>query len=275
MSSQDITGRAFLKMHGLRNHFVIVDARESDFAPPVPEIVRICDGQVGVGADQLVVLEPPRDPAATAFMRLYNVDGREVGACGNATRCVAWLLLEELEVDEVHIETLAGVLACERAGALAVSCDLGPLRSHWSEIPMAREQDSSAIDLAGLIGGVAVNVGNPHLVFFVDDLDAVDLEGVAPEIQSNPLFPEQVNVSVGAIIGRQALRLRVYERGAGLTQACGTGACAAVHAARLRGLVGEGPVLVSLPGGDVSITIDRNNHALMTGPVAYAFKGTL
>ena len=145
----------------------------------------------------------------------------------------------------------------------------------WRAIPLAREQDTSAIDLAGLTGGIAVNVGNPHLVFFVDDANAIDLEGVGLEIQSNPLFPQQVNVGVCQVINERALRLRVFERGAGLTQACGTGACAAVHAARLRGHVGEGTVRVSLPGGEVSIDIDRNSHAIMTGPVAYAFYGTL
>jgi diaminopimelate epimerase len=273
----DCFDRPFVKMHGLRNHFVIVDARREPFRPDTADVVRICDVQVGVGGDQLVVIEPPVDDSATAFMRLYNVDGREVGACGNATRCVAWLLLEEAGDDRVAIETLAGVLDCRRAGELSVTCDMGRLRDDWQAIPLSADVDTDALDVpaAGVTEGVAVNVGNPHVVFFVEDHDAIDIVRTARTIQSDALFPEQVNVGFARVTGPQSMKLVVYERGAGLTTACGSGACAAAWAAARRGLVGDGPVTVALPGGVVRIEITDDGHAIMTGPVAYSFRGVL
>lgn len=271
--------RPFVKMHGLQNHFVIVDARSEPFTPDAEAIARICDVQTGVGADQLVVIEPGE--AADAFMRLYNIDGRQVEACGNATRCVAWLLLEELQQQSVAIETLAGVLRCRRSGDLQVSCNMGQVRSGWRDIPMAAETETRELNFpaVGLAGGIAANIGNPHVVFFVDDLQAVDIVKLAPAIQSDPRFPEQVNVGFAQLTGRRALALRVYERGVGLTMACGSGACVAVWAARESGLIDgaadPGPVDVSLPGGIVSIDIDERNDLIMSGPVAFAFTGML
>jgi len=271
--------RPFIKMQGLRNHFVIVDARADPYLPNADEIVRLCDAQVGIGADQLVVLEPALAPNADVFMRLYNVNGREVGACGNATRCVAWLLLEEQGADRVAVETLAGVLDCRRAGACRVSCDMGRVCSDWRSIPLAEAREPGRIDLAGLEGGFAVNVGNPHLVFFVADVDAVDLCTIAKAIQANPLFPESVNVGISQLISDNRLRLRVYERDAGLTMACGTGACAAAYAAHAQRIIYSPQVTVSLPGGEVLIDIDTrddgNTHAIMTGPVAFSFRGEI
>ena len=274
----DDRARPFLKMHGLGNHFVIVDARRTPFRPTAEEIVAICDVHIGVGADQLVVIEP--SAVATAFMRLYNVDGREVGACGNATRCVAWLLLEELGRDSVTVETLAGQLECRRAGEQRVACDMGPLRSDWESIPLSAAQDTQAILLPDIaLGpGVAVNVGNPHVVYFADEPATVDLAKLAPRIQSNPLFPEQVNVGLASVSDRHSMKLAVYERGAGLTRACGSGACAAAFAARSRDLVDEGPVNVDLPGGRVVIEIIEappGSRAIMTGDVAFAYRGEL
>ena len=273
--------RPFVKMHGLRNHFVIVDARREPFTPAAEAIVRICDVQTGVGADQLVVIEPGEAADVDAFMRLYNVDGREVEACGNATRCVAWLLLEELKQQSVSIETLAGVLHCRRSGRLRVSCDMGQVRNGWRDIPMAAETETADLNFPALsvAGGIAANIGNPHVVFFVDDLQAVDIETLAPDIQRDPRFPEQVNVGFAQLTGRRSLALRVYERGVGLTMACGSGACVAVWAARETGLIDRaadpGPVDVSLPGGIVSIDIDERDHLIMNGPVAYSFSGSL
>jgi diaminopimelate epimerase len=264
-------------MHGLRNHFVIVDARDEPYRPDADEIRTICDQQTGVGADQLVVVEPPDDIGADAFMRLYNVDGREVEACGNATRCVAWLLLEEYGRDSVSIETLAGILDCRRSGEKLVTCDMGELRTGWRDIPLSREADSRNLALAygALRGGFAVSVGNPHVVFFVEDLDAIDVAALAPSVQRDPLFPEQVNVGVAQVTGARSIRLVVYERGAGLTMACGSGACAAVYAGKALGVLGDGPVAVSLPGGQMRISIEAGNRAIMTGPVAHSFTGTL
>jgi diaminopimelate epimerase len=273
----DPAGRFFRKMHGLQNHFVIVDARREAFRPGNAEIIRICDPKTGVGGDQLIVIEPPRHEAAAAFMRILNVDAREVEACGNATRCVAWLLLEETQSDSVTIETLAGLLACRRAGDQEVSVEMGVVSMEWADVPLAEARDTCHLDLpfSPLNDGAALSVGNPHVVFFVDDLDAIDVAGLAPEIQVHPLFPEQVNVGVAQMLAEDAMRLVVYERGAGLTTACGSGACAATFAALARGLTDRRSMSVEMPAGKVNIEIDANGNAIMTGPVAYCFSGFL
>lgn len=269
------TGRAFIKMHGLRNHFVIVDARREQFAPDVEDVVRICDVQVGVGADQLIVIRPSSE--ADARMQILNTDGREAEACGNATRCVAWLLMQEARTDAVDIETLAGVLHCTRAGDDLVRCAMGRVRRDWRYIPLSRDVDTLHLPIAcGLLQDpVGCNVGNPHAVFFVESLEAVDIAELAPAIQHDELFPQQVNVGVAQLMGESALRLAVYERGAGLTMACGSGACAAVFAARERGLTNRREMTVELPGGNVEIRIEHDNTAIMTGPVAFSFRGVL
>jgi diaminopimelate epimerase len=269
-------GRAFIKMHGLRNHFVIIDGRQAAYTPGRADIVRICDPQVGVGGDQLVVIETA-DSRADAFMRLFNVDGREVEACGNATRCVAWLLLEEKGVDRIQLETLAGVLDCHRVGDRQVACDMGRISMLWSDVPLSEECDTLGLDLAAgpLQTPSALSVGNPHAVFFVDSLETIDLAALAPAIQQNPLFPQQVNVGVAELLDKRHIRLMVYERGAGLTQACGSGACAAAFAARARQLTAEKRITVTLPAGNVIIEIRDNDHAIMTGPVDFCFSGRL
>ena len=267
--------RPFLKMHGLRNHFVIVDGRGDPYRPDAAEIVRICDMEVGIGADQLVVMETANE--ADVFMRLYNVDGREVEACGNATRCVAWLLMQETGRDDVVVETLAGALPCVRAGDFEVSCDMGPISTDWRKVPLARECDTLHLDVdAGpLRDAVALNVGNPHAVFFVDAVDDVDLSSIAPSIQALPIFPDQVNVGIAEVVAPDRLRVRVYERGTGLTTACGSGACAAAYAALTRGLTAERDVTVTMPAGDVRVAITSDDRAIMSGPVARCFAGYL
>lgn len=267
--------RPFVKMHGLRNHFVIIDARKESFTPTVEDTVRICDAQVGVGADQLILIE--QSDNADAFMRILNTDGREAEACGNATRCVAWLLMEESKTDSVVIQTVAGLLACDRAGDLQVRCNMGVISSAWQQIPLSRACDTLHLPIAygALQDPTGCSVGNPHAVFFVDAIDAVDIETLAPAIQNDPLFPQQVNVGVAELIDPNNLRLAVYERGAGQTMACGSGACAAVFAARARGLTTASQMRVSLPGGEVDIAIDSDASATMTGPVAYSFTGTI
>lgn len=269
------SGRFFIKMHGLRNHFVITDAREEPYRPDKAEIVRICDPQTGVGGDQLIIIEPARDSGADVFMRILNVDGREVEACGNATRCVAWLLMEEQQSDEVVVETLVGPLACRRAGSMEVSCTMGRVSMEWRDIPLAEERDTCHLDLAfgPLSDAAALAIGNPHVVFFVDDLDAVDLESIAPEIQEHPLFPNQVNVGVAQMTAEDAMRLAVYERGAGLTTACGSGACVAAYAALARGLTDCRKMTINLPAGAVAIEITEDGAAILTGPVAHCFNG--
>ena len=274
-------GRPFLKMHGLRNHFIIVDGRDEPWQPGTEEAVRLCDQQAGVGADQIVVVEKPsatgkaRD--ALAFVRFWNVDGREVEACGNATRCVAWLLLEEQAADHLSLETRAGVLQCRRIGPQQVSTGMGRISMDWRDIPLSAERDTCHLDLeyGALRDAVALNIGNPHVVFFVDSVDDVDIETLAPRIQSDPLFPQSVNVGIAEMSSDSRMRLKVYERGAGLTMACGSGACVAVFAALARGLTECRRMTVTLPGGDLDIEILADGMAVMAGPVAFSFGGYL
>lgn len=272
-------GRFFIKMHGLYNHFVITDGRDKTYRPDDDEIVRVCHPQSGVGADQLIIIEPPTDKggsgSATAFMRILNVDAREVEACGNATRCVAWLLMEELQQDELVLETLAGLIECRRSGELQVSCAMGQVSSDWQKIPLSQEKDTCHIDteFGELKDGIALSIGNPHIVFFVDDVDAIDLRAIAPGIQQHALFPQQVNVGVAQLLADDHIRSRVYERGAGLTMACGSGACVAAYAALARGLTDRRRITVSMAAGDVTIDISDSGVATMTGPVAYCFSG--
>ena len=274
-------GRPFIKMHGLLNHFVITDGRDEPYRPDVAEIVRICDVETGVGGDQLIIIEEPTGSegasGAVAFMRILNVDGREVEACGNATRCIAWLLMEEAGSDQVVLETLAGLIECRKTGDLEVSCTMGRVRTEWQDIPLAREADTLHVDLDSVLltDGIALNIGNPHVVFFVDDIDAVDICGVAPAIQKHALFPQEVNVGIAQMLSGDHLRSVVYERGAGLTTACGSGACVAAYAARARGLTEEKELTVSMPAGDVRISISDEGVVTMTGPVAYCYSGYL
>ena len=270
-------GRSFIKMHGLRNHFVITDAREEPYRPDDREIIRICDPRTGVGADQLIIIEPSRDSTAAAFMRILGVDARDVEVCGNATRCVAWLLMEEQKSDAVVVETVAGPLECKRTGPLEVSCSMGRVSMESRDIPLAEERDTCHLDLAfgPLSDAVALGIGNPHVVFFVDDLDAIDIEALAPQIQQHALFPNEVNVGVAQMTADDQMRLTVYERGAGLTTACGSGACVAAYAALARGLSDSKTMTVDMPGGAVGIEIMADGTAIMTGPVAYCFSGYL
>ncbi len=270
-------GRPFLKMHGLRNHFVIVDGRTDVYRPQRDEIIQICDPQIGVGADQLVIIEPSADDTAAAFVRFYNVDGPEIEACGNATRCVAWLLLEEARTDSIRLETRNGLLDCDRTGDLEVRCGMGQLTMDWQKIPLTEERDTCHLGIEnGLLRDpVAVSIGNPHAVFFVHDLDAIDLEEMAPAILNHALFPNQVNVGAAQLMADDTLRLSVFERGAGLTTACGSGACAAVFAALARGLTDVRTMTVEMPAGSVSVEILADGSATMTGPVAFCFSGCL
>lgn len=269
------TGRPFIKMHGLRNNFVIVDARSDPYQPSVEQVVRICDAKTGVGGDQVIVIEQSAE--ADAFMRIINVDGREVEACGNATRCVAWLLLEEARSDAIVLETVAGLIPCSRTGDKEVSCAMGQVTMDWQTIPLSREVDTSHVDYSTgpLSDGVALNIGNPHIVFFVDDVDAVDIESIGPVVQQDELFPQQVNVGIAQVVGADHIRSKVYERGAGLTTACGSGACVAAYAALARELTDQRSIRVSMPAGDVTIDISEEGVATMTGPVAYCFSGFL
>jgi diaminopimelate epimerase len=257
---------AFHKMHGLGNDFVVIDARDTPVPIDVAKARAIADRHAGIGCDQLILVEP--SDRADARMRIFNADGGEVESCGNAARCVALLIGAESS-----IETAGGMLTAS-AGDGAASIDMGAPRFDWDAIPLAYAMDTLMLPVGWeeLTGGAAVNVGNPHVIFFVADTDAVDLARLGPLIENDPLFPERVNVNVATIECRDRIRLRVWERGVGLTRACGTGACATAVAAIRRGLV-ESPVTVALPGGLLDIAWQAGGTIRMTGPATHVFTG--
>ena len=271
-----MTGLPFTKMHGLGNDFVVFDARRAPLALDGARVRAIADRRTGVGCDQVIVVEPPRNGGTDAYLRFWNQDGGEVAACGNGTRCAARLLLDETEQTSMILETDAGWLTAEEAGRGQVRVDMGPARLDWRDIPLARATDTLHVAVgAGPLGdAVAVNMGNPHAVFFVDDVDAVPLEALGPGLETDPLFPEHANIGVAQRLADDCLRLRVWERGAGLTQACGTGACAAAVAGARRGLTGRS-VTVVLDGGELGILWREDGHVEMTGPTAASFTGVL
>ena len=274
-----MSAMTFRKMNGLGNDFVVLDLRVRPLALGAGEVAAIADRKRGLGCDQLIALEP--SDAADVLMRIWNADGGEVGACGNAARCVAALMAEEHGTPEISIETENGVLAAIVNEDGTVTIDMGAPRLNWDEIPLAqafgdtRRIDLGPIDDPALHSPSVVNVGNPHCVFFVDDVEAHDLAHFGPMLEHHPLFPDRANISLAQVTGPGSLRLRTWERGAGLTKACGTAACAAAVAAVRRGLTGRA-VTVTLPGGDLVIDWrEDDDHVLMTGPYALDYEGTL
>jgi diaminopimelate epimerase len=271
---------AFLKMHGLGNDFAIFDARTFPLALNSASVKAIADRRRGVGCDQVIVMEKAK--GAGAFMRIYNADGGEVGSCGNAARCVGFLLMSEAGSDEVKIETTGGPLLCRRAERSNVTLDMGVPRLDWREIPMTQAVDTSSfsLDVPGyteraLKGAAAVSVGNPHCVLFVENAEQAPVDSLGPAIEHHPWFPLRTNVEFVERRGPRQLRMRVWERGVGVTLACGTGACAAAVAASVRGLV-ERDVTVELDGGVLDIEWrEADDHVLMTGPVGFSFAGEI
>lgn len=274
-------GRPFIKMHGLRNDFVIIDARNNPFNPSVEEIKIICDRREGVGGDELVIVEPPtpsdKKRKIEAFVRIINTDGREVEACGNASRCVGWLLMKERNQTLVSFRTLGGKLNCVLKDDKIVSVGMGALRTEWHEIPISQEMNTLhlGISIGPLQDPVGMNIGNPHAIFFVDDIDQIDLDTYGPELQHHDLFPQEANISVAQMINENTMKLIVWERPGALTTACGSGACAAVGAAIRRGLTNQRTINVFMPAGSMEIEIDKNNLATMTGPVETSYVGYL
>src|SRR5215470_13541869 len=270
----------FVKMNGLGNEIVVVDLRAAPTAVTA-EDARAAARPGGVPYDQLMALYPPRTPGTDAFVRIYNNDGSETGACGNGMRCVASLLFRETGKDALAVETRAGLLNCWKAEAETFTVDMGVPRFRWDEIPLAEEfRDTRAIELQ--IGPIdkpilhspsVVNMGNPHAIFWVDDVNAYDLERFGPLLENHPIFPERANITLAHIVDRDHITIRTWERGAGLTKACGSAACAtAVAAARLKRA--ERTVEITLPGGKLMLEWrERDDHVLMTGPVEFEFKG--
>jgi diaminopimelate epimerase len=267
---------SFLKMHGLGNDFVVIDARKRPFALSAAQAAAIADRRRGIGCDQIIVLEAGND-GKDAFMRIRNADGSASAACGNATRCIGGFLMDETGKSRAIIGSEAGDLFADRASGRDVTIDFGPARLGWRDVPLAREMDTLHLPLAlGPVSDPAgCSMGNPHGTFFVPDVAAIDLAALGPTLEFDPLFPERANIGFAQIIARDRIRLRVWERGAGITQACGTGACAALVNAHRRGLA-DRKARVELDGG--TLTIERreaDDHVLMTGAVAISFRGTI
>ena len=267
------SGLPFRKMHGLGNDFVVLDARAHAITLTPDSARAIANRRTGIGCDQILIIEPAKN-GGDAFMAVRNADGGVVESCGNGARCVADVLINESGKDKITLETLAGPITAARAPHGHVSVDMGPVRTAWADIPLSAQHDTLHVGytLGPLSDPVAVNVGNPHAVFFVADVMAIDLAAIGPKIEHDPLFPARVNVEAVQVLSRDHVRMRVWERGVGITQACGTGACAVAVAAARRNLTGR-TVTVTLDGGDLVIEWRGDNHVVMTGPVATVFAG--
>ena len=270
----------FAKMHGLGNDFVILDWRD-DRSRKVPEAAarRLADRRLGIGCDQILVL---RDcDTADLRMDILNQDGSPSGACGNGTRCVADMMMNELQQDRIQIETDGGMLAAWRAADGDIAVDLGPVKTDWQDVPLASAADTlhvpldiAGVDAAGL-DAVCHSLGNPHAVVFVEDAERVDIERIGPLVEMAPLFPDRVNLSVVSRRDDGSFRMRVWERGVGITMACGSGACASGVAVVRRGL-GQDENRIVMDGGAVTISWNRDtSHVVMTGPVSYVATGQL
>ena len=265
---------AFIKMHGIGNDFVIIDCRAAPVQLTSETVRFISDRHTGVGCDQLILIEP--SATSDVFMRIYNANGGEVEACGNATRCVAKLLSIETEKDCVIIETLGGMLRAVANENGQIAVDMGPPKFYWQDIPLSEKHDTLHLPIAveGFEKPTAVNMGNPHCVFFVTNTEAIDLPALGPLLEKHPLFPEHANIGFAEQLDDNKIRLRVWERGAGITKACGTGACAAAVAGARLGLT-ERSASVKLDGGTLQIDWLQDDHVWMTGPAQISFHGKL
>jgi len=276
-----LANHAFVKMNGIGNEIVIVDMRKDSAGKIGAADARAVGQPNGAPFDQLMALYPPRTPGTDAFIRIFNSDGSEAGACGNGMRCVATLVADESHKSSLLFETSAGLLDCTRNADGTFTVDMGKPRFAWNEIPLAEEfRDTRAIELQ--IGPIekpvlhspsVLSMGNPHAIFWVDDVNAYDLHRFGPLLENHPIFPERANITLAHIISREHIIIRTWERGAGLTKACGSAACAAaVAAARLRRTGRK--VKVTLPGGDLMIEWrESDDHVLMSGPVEFEFAG--
>ncbi len=275
-----LANRPFVKMNGLGNEIVVVDMRQNPGAIAAADARAAADPAGGAFYDQMMTLYPARVPGTEAFIRIYNNDGSEAGACGNGMRCVAALVAEETGRDALTFETGAGLSNCWKIADKVFTVDMGAPRFRWDEIPLAEEfADTRAIELQ--IGPIdkpilhtpsAVNMGNPHAIFWVEDPQAYDLAKIGPLLENHPIFPERANISLAAVQARDHIVVRTWERGAGLTKACGSAACAAaVAAARLRRA--DRKATVTLPGGDLTIEWRADDHVLMTGPIELEYRG--
>lgn len=265
----------FVKMHGLGNDFVILDAREHALTLDTGAARAIADRHRGVGCDQILIIEPAKR-AGDAFMRVRNADGSEAEACGNGARCVALLLMAQNKSDRVVLETLGGPVSAQRAGDHRIAVDMGEPHLGWREIPLAKDCDTLHVPLrlGTLSDPVCTSMGNPHATFFVPDLGAIDIATLGPKLEHDPIFPARANIGFAQIVSPKRIRVRVWERGDGLTLACGSGACTTLVAAVRRGLSERRAEIVA-DGGALEIEWRQDNHVIMTGAVATSFRGTI
>lgn len=260
-----MTQLEFLKMHGLGNDFVIVDNRTGALNLSGDDVRALSNRHTGIGCDQFILLEKATDSTADIFMRIHNPDGSEAEACGNATRCVASLIMAETQTTQTIIQTRAGLLNCENLGDGLYRVDMGPARSDWQ---------ATKVSAGPLSNGTVIDMGNPHIVFVVNDVETVDLSTFGPQIETHTAFPDRTNVEIVEILSPDRIRMRVWERGAGITLACGSGACAALVAVAHQNLAARKADVV-LDGGTLTIEWLDNGNVLMTGSVATSFSGTL
>ena len=261
----------FIKMHGTLNDFVIIDCREKTYNNI--NYKEIADRKIGIGCDQIIVIT--KSEKADCFMHIYNADGSKVEMCGNAARCVAYLLSNEKQNNDVKIELSDRILLCSRTSHNKIQVNMGKAKFHWKDIPTSQECDTLhlPIKLEMLSDPVGINVGNPHAIFFVDSIKDIPLNKLGPVLENHPLFPEKANISIAEVISRNKIKLRVWERGTGETASCGSGACAALIAAARRQYT-DNTAIVCLPGGDLLISHQDDNTILMEGMVSYRFSGT-
>ncbi len=266
--------KPFIKMHGLGNDFVVLDSTKNQYNINKASIQLISNRRFGVGCDQ--VIEMRHSNKEDIYIKIYNADGTEAEACGNAARCIAGLLFASSPKKEVSIETVAGVLKAESEENGLIKVDMGKPKFFWKDIPLSMNINKINFEELTLKNGLAINIGNPHIVFFVKDLDAVDINRIGPLIENNSLFPEKVNVEICQLKNRKKIKVLVWERGAGNTLACGSGACAALVAAYKNSL-SEPQAEIVLDGGSLNITwnIGSDEHVIMSGPIAVSFLGDL
>ncbi len=267
----------FIKMHGCANDFVILDERAAPLGLTTEQAILIADRNRGIGCDQLISLErPPVAHAADVFMRIRNPDGSEAGACGNATRCVVDLLARESGTRVFTIQTISGLLPARVLEDGRIEVDMGPARLGWADIPLAAEADTLCLDMTaqGVANPAAVSMGNPHATFFVEDLETIDIPSIGPALEHAAMFPNRANIGFVQILAHDRFRLRVWERAAGLTLACGSGACAAMVNAARRGLTGRRAHVI-VDGGELDMSWREDGHVLMTGPATTVFTGQM
>ena len=259
------------KMDGLGNDFVIIDTRQKIINLTKEQIIKICDRNF-IGCDQLIFIK--KNQTSDAALEFYNSDGGVSGACGNGTRCVANLLSKESDKKEIILTTLSGDLKSQIIAEKLVSTEIGIARTKWNEIPLSEDLDTNNLKIKLMdlnknefFGGTAVNVGNPHVIFFVDNNENFEIKKIGPEIENHSLFPEKCNVTLATILNKELISVRVWERGAGLTKACGTAACATAFAAKQNGLAND-KMDIEFSTGRLSISIDKNNSIHMKGPVS-------